>query len=67
MLFLLVVCSSRYWGKLSWYEGSGYIAEISNDTQTQLEASDWIDRRLVLNVIFVTISVIFIQCSIFNL
>ena len=52
-LLLLTVYSSRYWGKLSWYDGSGYIAEISNDTKTQLESSSWIDRRFVLNVTFV--------------
>ena len=62
-LLLLTVCSSRYWGKLSWYDGSGYIAEISNDIQTQLESSSWIDRRFVLNVTFVA----FIQSVVLEL
>ena len=48
--FTLVVCSPRYWGKLSWYDGSGYAAKMLSDAQMQLESSGWIDRRFVLNV-----------------
>ena len=65
-LLLLIVCSPSYWGKLSWYDGSGYIAIISNDSQAQLESSGWIDRRFVLSVISVAIDITFIQSDIVN-
>jgi len=47
-LSTVAVCSTSYWGKLSFYGGSGYTAEISSDAQTQLESRGWIDKRFLL-------------------